>query len=462
MIIDHKCQYPECVYLKISGSDFCHCHKCQYSDQFTFCVKLKFDNHIYCLEHVNVGVGLSFKCDLCNASIMYGSRFCANHTCKHETCNGFIDDECINEEYINDYRVKQYCNIHACSRDDCFGVKQQGFDVCSKHICHFENCGRLLYYHSELYCQLHACSFYDCDQSKNSTSKYCDKHMCAYPNCHQGSANNYASTGCEEHTCHYSAYYCQIITVFGSNFCQKHTCSCDNCFVVVEECSAYCGNHKCTFLHCSEKKLVGRICCQKHTCSVENCCNIALRNEHNFTFGYCTDHSCNYLDNNMFPCYSKKIIGQNYCDKHKCQFCEKHIIFDETTCCENHKCKHKKCAKTVVENQQFCISHCCPGCGKGKKTLQVACGIDCENSLYGFMYEITHPTTEQHYSGIHGFVSNGTIFMRCNHWNKCAIVNKLVLKCKEIYVCEHLHKCTNSDCSTLTDYPDFCRICDNK
>jgi hypothetical protein len=72
----------------------------------------------------------------------------------------------------NVYKVKRYCDTHACTICGCQAIMSEKTKYCRFHIPHdYET-------ESEKYCDGGQCGFY-----KKNDSKYCKKHTCRYHQC---------------------------------------------------------------------------------------------------------------------------------------------------------------------------------------------------------------------------------------------------------------------------------------
>lgn len=430
-----------CKHIKLMGSSYCHQHKCHYIDENTYCTNMCYGHTMYCSEHQDVeSPNDSEICQECYTVIQYGSQYCFEHTCQHPTCVG----------YKKSKHDVLYCDDHECSISRCYNLREKGHTVCAEHMCHWDGCPNQLEYMSDNYCSEHECK--SCENKVVINEKYCKHHLCTYIGCHEGGREY--DYPCEQHKCKYEK--CQSTRWNDSDYCKNHTCQnlTHVCLLPVRKVTGYCGCcgsfcqvHACDVESCENRKKDGANYCDTHLCHEEGCLNGVI-----FRSGYCTEHSCRY-GTTHWRCLNR---SNSLCSEHKCKKCDSPVMGGLGVCCDIHTCIHDmgayRCQKEVDGSTQLCTDHKCGGCGKGKKTWEPACGPNCTDETYAFMYSIVPKDSGDLCKIIDGRI---TIYPM---WKENPKLTMIKVGGHDVYVSEYHKLCVHNGCQMIVGYTDRCGL----
>lgn len=402
LVSENCCDVDKCHRIRLSGSSFCHVHKCHYRDSTSFCTNGCIVGLIFCDEHKDM-TSDETDCEMCEFEdcdnpAQFGYEYCESHLCVFPTC---AKSHRIHKSSYKEKR--EYCDDHRCSIGRCEKLKLDDYDVCSNHICQYDGCtnvptyGKNWYDQSfcgSLYCEKHRCK--ECELMRDAGTEYCHRHRCKYPECNMASIHN--GNGCEIHKCPHITlnaggcnYECPNVICVGGKFCKVHTCKYEGCFG--EAVCTFCEKHECKFPDCHSNSIKDCPSCEIHKCAIRGCQNVVIGDCYNRS-KYCTDHACMYYEE---PCHIRcthiRMDGKDYCVTHKCEKCDDCISEYQTGACLKHRCCHLsdseyRCTKTIGDHDKYCYDHYCSGCGKEKKLGKPSCGLDCTSELHSKMYKI--------------------------------------------------------------------------
>lgn len=122
--------------------------------------------------------------------------------------------------------------------------------------------------------------------------------------------------------------------------------------------SEYCGEHRCIFLYCSEKRLNGFQFCESHRCHHGFGCNGSVINIFRGD-RYCSEHRC------LFPNCTLARVSPTLCAEHKCRKmgCNADVHYvsgSRPYCCRLHNgiCIYRLCVLPRVYLES-CAAHKC-------------------------------------------------------------------------------------------------------
>ena len=133
--VPKECPIKGCSEMYIDGT-CCSGHRCGIAT--TLCIAPKSDDSLMCKIHTctirgcfnstckgTLCVGHVCERSRCN-DVRNGLHYCETHKCQIPECEEFA----------------RTCPEHTCHSSKCWGLKEDGFDFCSDHLCSEEGCNK--------------------------------------------------------------------------------------------------------------------------------------------------------------------------------------------------------------------------------------------------------------------------------------------------------------------------------
>lgn len=257
--------------------------------------------------------------------------FCTDHKCvrlkcqKHRTQTQFCDDHMkrcrMCAQPVAD--GKKLCVEHACVVDDCDGVSDGPYNLCTNHRCSIAYCTAQKItevVHGPLQEFVRDSRHIDLRYTNPRSAKLIERAAQAMAYCHT-------------HKC--VVDICKNNKFGPSEYCiDHHTCKVCHKFPPKTKCS---GVHHCDL--CGEVAVA----------------NAIIKNKHIYVCGFhayaCASFGCKK---------SKSDPRDTYCSEHRCstfRHCNKKASPDADGVCEKHKCVEPGCRKEKDNNRPWCYEH---------------------------------------------------------------------------------------------------------